>query len=48
VEMRESRTPCPNGLIGECTTGIVDVFALRYDLPPTGYLSAGLLVFNDG
>jgi len=47
VEMGESRTPRPNGPIEECTTGLVSVFALRFGLPPTGFLGAGPLVLDD-
>ena len=47
VEMGESRTPRPNKPIIECTTGLVDVFSLRFGLPSTGFLSAGPLVLND-
>jgi len=37
VEMGESRTPRPSNPIKECTTGLVDVFVLRFGLPSTGY-----------
>ncbi len=44
--MGESRTPRPNKPIGECTTGLVDVFSVRFGLPSTGFVSAGPLVLD--
>ncbi len=45
--MRESRTPCPNEPIGECTTGLVDVFHYTLDSRRQDSVGAGSLVFDD-
>ena len=47
VEMRESRTPCPNEPIGECATGLVDIFHSTLDSYRQDSVGVGPLVFDD-
>jgi len=48
VEMRESRTPCPNEPTGEYATGVVDALFYTSVSHRQDTVSAGPLVLNDG